>query len=341
MGILNSLSILDSEEDPVIPRAELVQMARQNANRLNRTLAALLDLAQLESGVFHARLREIDFAKTVRNRVDTTSRDLREEGLKTRVTVQGKGTKNPSILADPQKVSRAVDLCLQSLVKRAESGSTVEAVVSGSEVEIKFKIKAESRESWEQAWLQAQSGFQGGVASPSSAFGGVLQSEEAFLTRKEEGLGSEFLLVHEIMRLHGGKFTMQMKASDVSLVLAFSQVSSEEGVRAVLMSRAYDVSTELGSVALVLMEAKGMPLEDFAAELRQHLFRATDAVYPLPERKQIALVLDDCKSDDVPRLIDRLKKSLSGVPSVSVGWAHCPADGFDPSMLYDLAQTRI
>ena len=106
MGILNSLSMLLDPEDSGIPKDELVQMARQNANRLNRTLAALLDLAQLESGAFHARLREIDFAKTIRNRVDANASELKDFGLEAKFTAAGAA----AILADAQKVQRAVEL---------------------------------------------------------------------------------------------------------------------------------------------------------------------------------------------------------------------------------------
>ena len=122
---------------------------------------------------------------------------------------------------------------------------------------------------WQQAWFQAQAGFQGGIASPNSAFAGVMQSEQAFLTRREEGLGSEFLLLHEIMRLHHGRFLEKRhekgEGDQCSLSLEFTRVGSEDDVRAILTSRAYDVSTELATVALVLMEVpKGQTSEEFA-----------------------------------------------------------------------------
>lgn len=339
MGILNSLSLLDESDDPAIPKEELIKMAKQNAHRLHRSLAALLDLAQLESGVFHARLREIDFSKTVRNRVDAVSKELSEQNLKTYVTEAA----NAPVLADPQKLNRAVDLCLQEVVPRAQNGSTLEIAIQGAELKLSFEIKPEVKEAWEQAWTQAQAGFQGGVASPLSAFGGVLQSEQAFLTRQEEGLGSEFLLIHEIMRLHRGDFTLTQEGPKTVLTLSFTQVTSEEDVRAILTSRAYGVSTELATVALVLIEVpKKKKVDEFTDRLKEHLFRSSDAVYPLQKRHQVALVVDDCKAEDIPRLIERLEKGLSAeLHAARVGWAQCPSDGLDPGQLFDLAESRI
>ena len=311
MGILNSLSMLNDDDDVGIPKEELIQMARQNANRLNRTLAALLDLAQLESGVFHARLREIDFAKTVRNRVDLIERELRDFGLEAKFAEISAAP----ILADAQKVLRAVDLCMQVIMPRAKRDTAVEIAISGSSVEFRFQIKPESMDDWQQAWFQAQAGFQGGIASPNSAFAGVMQSEQAFLTRREEGLGSELLLLHEIMRLHHGRFVEKRhkkgEGEQCSLSLEFTSVGSEDDVRSILASRAYDVSTELATVALVLMEVpKGQSSEDFATLLKAHLFRSSDAVYPLPESGRVALVVDDCKAEDIPGLLNRIKRGI-------------------------------
>jgi hypothetical protein len=173
----------------------------------------------------------------------------------------------------------------------------------------------------------------------------VLQSEQAFLTRMEEGLGSEFLLVHEIMRLHKGTFGGQRQGREVTLALELPELSSEEGLMAVLASRAYEVSTELASVALVLLPippGAGRP-EEFAEEVRKNLFRTTDAVYLLKERGRIALVLDDCKSEDAPRLMDRITQKLkkTGGRPLAYGVAQCPSDGLDPGQLLPLAESRL
>jgi hypothetical protein len=344
MGILNSLSLLEEPEEVGISAPDLIRMAHNNAQRLHRTLASLLDLAAIESGTFHVRLREIDFSKTVRNRVAAMNLELKGQSIQ--VVWEEKPT--PPLLADPQRAARAIDLCLQAIVPRVLGHSTLEICVAPAQVEFWFQIRDDLKEAWSKAIKEAQTGYEGGVASPTSAFAGVLQSEQAFLTRQEEGLGSEFLLIYEIMRLHNGEFLQKRETESQglekhALVLKFPEVTSEAGLRAVLTSRAYDVSTELKSVALVLISVpEKMETSVFSDQLKSHLFRTTDAVYPLPEKRQAGLVLDDCRVEDVPHLIGRLKEKLGPkFAQLQFGSAHCPSDGQDPSRLLDLARERL
>jgi hypothetical protein len=338
MGIINSLSMFN-EADVGISQEDLLRMARNNASRLNNVLSSLLDLAAIESGTFHARLREIDFTKAIKNRVAAAHSMIRDSG----VVLKWVDRPTPPVLADAQQVGRGIDLCLQAILPRVKAKSVFEVKISPAQVEFWFYIREDVRAAWEESWGESQAGIKGGVGSPASAFAGVLQSEEAFLTREEEGLGNEFLLIHEIMRLHRGEVTDNRDKERFALILKFPEVSSEEGVRAVLTSRAYDVSTELKSVALIMIRVpKKTNASSFTTLLKSQLFRASDAVYPLPEKNLVGLVLDDCKPEDVPHLIARLKRGLNKeFPNLRLGSAHCPGDELDPSKLFDLAQQRM
>jgi hypothetical protein len=205
-------------------------------------------------------------------------------------------------------------------------------------------LKAGLDELWRSAWSQAQAGYQGGVASPASAFSGALQSEAAFLTRMEEGLGSEFLLIFEIARLHQGRFSAEfdpaLRDRAVRLVLELPELTSEAGLHAVLASRAYQASMELGTVALGLVQVPaGTAVEAFRSQVKKTLFRATDAVYALPKRRQIALVMDDCKPEDAPRLLARIERAFG--QALHYGVAACPSEGTDPTHLLELAERRL
>jgi hypothetical protein len=338
MGIINSLTLFD-DDTAAIPKEELLKIARKNSERLNSVLSALLDLAAIESGTFHARLREIDFSKTIRNRVGAAHPMIREHG----VQIKWSEVTAPPILADAQQVGRATDLCLQAILPRVAPGSTLEIRMTPAQVEFWFPMREDARAMWEESWAEAQAGVEGGVSSTVSAFTGVMQSEEAFLTRQEEGLGSEFILIHEIMRIHQGEFRESRDLKRCALILKFPEVSSEEGVRAVLTSRAYDVSTELKSVALILINVpKKTDVDSFSKLLKSNLFRSSDAVYPLYERRQTGLVLDDCKAEDVPHLVSRLKREIGKeYPNLRFSFAHCPGDELDPSKIFDLAEERL
>src|SRR5690606_1057034 len=132
MGILNALSLLDEASAGAsdLSADELIAMARRNAHRLQQTLASLLDLASLESGTFHARLREVDLPRVVRGRVQSRESFLRDQqvevDLKTLVCGESSDHAETPLLADPQKLGRAIDLCLDVIVPRIESGAPLE-----------------------------------------------------------------------------------------------------------------------------------------------------------------------------------------------------------------------
>ncbi|MGZ3698246.1 MAG: histidine kinase dimerization/phospho-acceptor domain-containing protein [Bdellovibrionota bacterium] len=341
MGILNPLGMLeDGAATEELPSDELVKMARQNAQRLERALAALLDLATLESGAFHAQLREVDLTRLVQSRMAAQTVALADRKLQLKSEIPAEQVNALPLLADPKRFGRALDLAFQALVPRAVDASTVVLRLSSGRVEISFEIAPGLVKSWENAWSQALAGIESGVTSPMSAFGGVVQSEQAFLTRAEEGLGSELVLIHEIMRLHRGRFLQRKEDGRVVLVLELPHLASEEGLKAVLSSRAFRVSTELSTVALVLIHVpEGVDAGALLQDIRRTLFRSTDAVYSLPERSQLALVLDDCKEEDVPRLLNRIERALER--TFRFGAAHCPADGLDPADLMEIAQKRV
>ena len=342
MGILNALSLLEQggeEASSEFSLGELISMARRNAQRLQGTLASLLDLAALESGVFQARLREIDLSRLVEARIEAHRSLFRDGQVKAQVE---RGKLQP-LLADPQKLGRAVDLCFQVLLPRVVKGTQVKIRISSSGIAIEFQLAEDQVKAWDAAWSQSVAGFESGILAPGSAFAGILQSEQAFLSRMEEGLGSELLLVHEIMRLHHGKLSVKRTGPRVSLDLEFPELSSSEGLRAVLASRIFEASHELGTVALALLHVppgkSGQGAEEFRQLVKSKLFRASDAVYALPERQQVALVMDDCRPEDAPRLLARLEKGL-GI-KLQFGIANCPSESSDPVRLLGLAEERL
>lgn len=345
MGILNSVGLLDDElsggenSGSGIPPVELAKMARQNAQRLQRTLTTLLDMASIESQTFHAHLREMELQRIVRGRLELQKAALKDHDVM--VEIEGHDSEVEVVgLGDPQKFSRAVDLCFESLPFRAKKGSAISLRISSTPapvVSFQFELEPGTEKAWEAAWLHGLVGREGGVGSSASAFAGVMQTEQAFLTRTEEGLGSEFLLIHEIMRLHRGTFEQETKGTKVLLELRLPDLSSEEALRAVLTSRAYVLSNQTSSVALVLAKVpKGWTLEKFQAAIKRLLYRTTDGAYSLPQRNEIAIVMDDYKRSDLPKLVSRVEGALQ--IKLEYATAHCPEDVADPTLLFEYAK---
>jgi hypothetical protein len=348
MSIQNSLTLLEEAQSEPMQESgfapgELVTIARQNAERLQRALAALLDLAAIESGVFRLRLREVDLRRLVEGRIQAHRAALRDQGLQISLqTTEGLGEGNQPrslLLADPQKLGRAVDLILEIILARGQRGSDLAVRVGRGRVDFSFELNPGAAGKFEEAWKQSLRNFDQGIQRAGGAFAGTLGDEREFLTREEEGLGSEFLLIHEILRMHEGAFRYQAGKPE-QLRLEVPEMSSEQGLMTVLSSRAYEASHELSAVALGLMNVPhGQDAESFCAQVQRELFRASDAVYALPSRGQVAIVLDDCKPEDAPRLLGRIQERL-GEP-LCFGWASCPAEGIDPEHLLALAERRL
>jgi hypothetical protein len=334
MGIQNALSMLTEIKTENDSQPELIKMAQQNARRLLNTLTSLLDLAAIESGTFHAKLREVDLYRLVHASIK--AQDLKTQDIK--VDVRQKNT--AATLGDPQKINRALDLCLQGILMRIEPGTHINIGIDGTQMLYTFQLVSDAESTWDTIWSQALAGFEGGVASPGSAFAGVLQSEQAFLTRMEEGLGSEWTLIHEIMKLHESRITGVRKGREVTLFFQFKPLSSEDAVRSVLLARSFEVTTAVGSLGFVMIQGQpGTTLESFRDQIKACLFRASDAVYLLPKTHQLAMVLDDCKQESIPLLLKRIEKAL-GI-QLHYGFAHCPTDGLDPGQLMEFARQRL
>jgi hypothetical protein len=353
IGVINALSVLDEEElPPGVSSAELVRMARRNAQRLHQSLNELLELAELQSGTFHARLKEVDLPRFVRSRLDAQEWRFKETPI--RLTREITSAEIP-VLGDPQKLGRALELCLNVVLEKgvkvpgSKGPAELKIRISFSTLELAFELSPEAVQEWDAAWSQGLVAFQGGVASPASVFGGILRSEQEFLTRSEEGLGSGFTLIHEIMRLHQGSFSAERSGAQVRLLLHLVPLDSEQSLRAVLVSRTSGVAQGLNMVTLVLIE---VPVEfgaqassgsewvhQFRAKVKAHLFRSADAVYALPSQGRVAMILDDTKREDTHLVIRRIEKALGF--SLKTGFAHCPSDCLDPSELMDLANSRI
>jgi hypothetical protein len=353
MGILNSVGLLDEEltvgegGGSGIPREELIRMARQNAQRLQRTLTTLLDMASIESHAFHAHLREVDLQRIVRGRLEQHQSVFKDQNIQVEVECEGDLQESEGIVAlgDPQKLSRAVDLCLENLAFRGKKGSRIQIRISSSPqtvIQFQFELEpgSENEKAWQAAWLHGKAGHESGVGSPASAFAGVMQTEQAFLTRTEEGLGSEFLLIHEIMRLHHGSFEQEAQGARVRLELRLADLSSDRALRAVLTSRAFVLSNQTASVALLLVKLPdGWELEKFRKEVRRLLYRTTDGAYGLPQRGELAIVMDDYRKSDLPKLMARIENALELKLSYAI--AHCPEDVADPSQLFEFAKGQI
>lgn len=357
-GVVSSSAVGSAVGVGGLSSQNLIQMAYENAVKLNQALTMLFDLASLETGALHLVLREAVLRTLVQSRLPVYEQALARKKVKLRFEEVSspkegglaEGVLPEGVLVDVFHLRRALDLCFQVLIPRVISATEVSVRVSSTTVEVRFDLVEGMEKQWETAWSQSLAEFYAGGVASVSVFAGVLQTEDAFLARSEEGFGNEFLLIHEIMRLHQGSFKASLeggsannsaKNSSVTLQIVLPQLTTEEGLHSVLKSRIYRLSSELGSVTLILVEDQVGGLKQ---KIKENLLRSRDAVYGLPQKQQVAMVLEDCQSEDAARVMRRIEKILEqggGKKKLRYGIVHAPSDGLDPEALIRLGNERL
>ena len=147
-------------------------------------------------------------------------------------------------------------------------------------------------------------------------------------------------MIQQILNGHKGALEQSHDDKRADIRFKLPELGSVEGLREVIASRALHDASSLGTVALAMIT---VPPDDqvktFAQKVRSHLFRATDAVYSLPEENCVALVMDDCKAEDAPALLNRISQAM-GI-ELNYGVVVCPEEGSDPDVLMALAKKRL
>jgi hypothetical protein len=320
MGVLQQLELYHLQTDPA-EQADSIHRARKNAERLRETLESFIDHASMKAGVFHARLREVDFVRLCRAKV------LREPG--NFMSLEVPKDFSAWILADPQKLSRAIDLVVRVMRHFSQDPAialTIEPGVQKFTLGIQAQMSEDSRVEFETLVKEAQKRLRSQDPEGEIIFERLLQSEEMFLTETDgKPLGGEFLLVAEILRLHQSDLQMEWRPHtehsrkfQCSLRISLSDISRKEALEIVLSTRLESLDPtqgRLGSLAVVRVELpRGWDFSEFRDRMRRMLFRSHDAVYGLPDAAQgqgvLALLLEDCKREDIPKLLARLEGAL-------------------------------
>lgn len=310
--------------------AELLSIAKRNVQRLQNTLASVLDLAELESGTFHARLREMDLVKSVRLALESSQPILSDRKIKTEM--RERLEMSAPILADPAKLSRALEMMVNIISLWGEQGTALDVELTPHQVSFWFRLEKSSEPLWENYWSQAMVGFQSGVLSPSSAFAGTVGDEREFLTRTKEGLGSDLLLIHQIQKIHDGEFKMERRDGLVGLFLILPKLEQERQLLTVLASRIFEHSSGIGVVSLFYFKKPAnLSKESVLVKLQDLLSKETDAVYVLDSTQEVFVIADDLKRDAVIEFSRKILTSLD--TKLDVKYVTAPDDGVDAAQI--------
>ncbi len=342
MGVMNALMLADQTPETAEMR-EAIAMASRNAERLNRTLATLIDLAAIDQSSFGVRLGEGFLSKHLQSFLDAKK-------IPFELSVQ---QEEPCLL-DSKQFNHALELIWAIITKNEKQKHKIRITTMRDAVCATLEIPIADENFppvWAEAWKEARVALAGGTTKSSSLFHAAAQSESGFLSTGETGIGAELVVMLEIMRLHHAQAEWKFANATLMLTFEFPQLRGREGLMRALSSRMHLGKQELSSLGLIWIE---IPRADFREEMitafKQSLFRESDSIYRLdaadaksPQFQAVALLANDCKRRDVPVLLTRLLKPLPAEiqKRILLGAAHFPEDAVDPEVLVQIAKSNV
>jgi hypothetical protein len=342
--------MLQEGELPIAERSKFLDMALRNAERLNSTLSQLLDLSRLVSGRLVCRFHEVALShliarelERVESEAKNTSRVFNAESCL--AVVSGL----PVILGDAPRLELVLRALFDNALKFSPEGGALS-------LKIKSQVKGSSLPSG--MTMKAGLGILIELSNPmepgqSISTGeidkifSVFSQHERVLDRTHEGVGGSLAIAAEVIHQHGGSMLAKTVDGRFTVWVALPVLESEKALLKVLESRMYALKTEIGAISLMILEVGEKAMKQVGEALKVALFRASDTVYTLNEG-QIAVVMDDCKKADAPKIVRRLLQNLGSestkflrTEKARVGLASGPDDTTDPERLLALARESL
>ena len=365
-SVLNTLRVLQEESLPAPDRAKFIEMALRNAEKLNSTLGQLLDLSKLVSGRLVCRFNEVSLKHLVSAELERLKASAAKTGHVVRV--KGRAAQLPILLGDGPRLEKVFHSIFENALRFSPEGSTVavhiqsgvgaaalpEAVAgrdrprpAASERVVGARAITRDKRKFvvlEVSNTMLDDALTGGAAAFNGDVFRVFSQQEGILDRMHEGIGGSLAIAAEVLRQHEGRLAARVQGGKFTLWLALPVLENEQALVKVLESRMFALKTEVGAVSLMVLKTKALrglaPLND---ALKTALFRASDTVYRLSDSAEIAVLMDDCKKPDAPKIVRRLLESLGPkakgfLEGAHVGLVSCPEDGTEPESLLEKAR---
>lgn len=349
-GVLNALRVLRDEDVSLSDRQKFLDMACRNAERLNGALNQLLDLSKLVSGRLVCRFHEVGLKQLLLTQFESLLRDAELLGLKISAPgFTGKLSEVPVVLGDAPRLEQVLKSIFENALKFSPSGANIavrlKPVVPVASLPAEIKL-GPSGVSQEYVLLEVSNPIKSGAKINQKNLFKIFAQQEGVLNRVHEGVGGSLAIGAEVLRQHAGALFARADADTFTIWLALPILKSEQALLKVLESRMYALRTELGALSLVFVEVSPKSLKPVLEGLKAALFRASDTVYSLADLNQIAVLMDDCKKADAPKIIRRLLENMSVenakfLKGARVGLASFPEDATDPQRLLEFASGSL
>ncbi|MEW6057648.1 MAG: HAMP domain-containing sensor histidine kinase [Bdellovibrionota bacterium] len=358
-SVLNALRMVREEELPKPEKQKFLEMAYRNAERLNATLSQLLDLSKMVSGRLVCRFHEVSLKNLMMTQLEHWGADAETMGFTLECDAKGIADL-PVLLGDAPRLEQVLRALFENTFKfsPAQSKIIVKAkvgvklgalpegmMIEGAKPEAVFAV-VEFSNPVKAELAGSQTTPPGGAGQSGSDVFKIFSQQEAVLDRVHEGVGGSLAIASEVLQQHGGALHAQRKEGIFTVWMALPILDSEDALRKVLESRMYALKTEIGALSLMMLEVEAKGMKQIADALKSALFRATDTVYCLPDIGQIAVVMDDCKKQDAPKIVRRLLTNIGAesgkfLQGAKVGLASSPEDATDPEKLLGEARSNL
>ncbi len=353
--ILNAAELLEQNATD----KDALLMVRRNAERLQRTVRNLMEIARVDAGALKVRLSELDLANFVRMRVETLRAQLERARFKLDLSIEDD---LPHACGDLVRLAHVFD----SLVMNAAKFSNTASLPASEFAHIKVEVKLESAALLPNEFREPSWGKKTGLyltVSIQSSLPPIGESpnhfEELFEpftpwrdadSRAREGLGVELALAKEILSAHEGFIWADMRAgSGWKFHFALPMLSRSDELDMVLANRLFTAIGALSKVSLLILRpapgafSEGRSVMDVIKTVQKLLFRSSDSIFWIEETGELTILMDDCDEIGARRVGERIVGALSDtLPGLSFMWTIVtgPTDGSSAEELLEKARDR-
>jgi nitrogen-specific signal transduction histidine kinase len=355
-AIMNATDLLaeSGKSDP-----EALAMVRRNAERLQRTVRNLMEIARVDAGALRVRLSELDFTNFVRMRAEALRARLTAEKFTVELSIEDD---LPHACGDLIRLAHVFDSLVLNAAKFSNREHAAKGVISvETKLEAVAKLPKEFRDpNWEKkTGLYLVTSIQSSLPAIGESPKHFEELFEPFTpwrdadSRQKEGLGVELALAKEILLAHEGFIwadTSSDKKRGWKFYFALPMLSRSDELNMVLANRLFTSIGALSKVSLLLLRPGpgafsdgGRSVMDVIKTVQRLLFRSSDSIFWIEEAGELTVLMDDCDEIGARRVGERITSALSEtLPGLSFMWSIVtgPEDGSSADELLEKARER-
>ncbi len=284
-------------------QTEILEIARNNIERLARIINSLLDVSKMEAGKVDLKKEEIDLAGLITTIAQAFEPKAKDKGLDLRVDLPPTGIR---VYADEDKLNQIFTNLIDNAVKFTAQGH--------------IEIAAEEKEGEVICWVR-DSGIGIGPVDLPKIFDKFTQ-----FGRKdgpgEKGTGLGLSIVKGLVELHKGRIWAESEPGrGTTVTFSLPKLTFQERLNEYISSMIREAAGRKGYFSVIIFSLTN--LEEFCQESREKTDSAVAGIEDLLKRSlrrsgdsvlynkgSFYLILPDTKKKDAPFVLERMRENL-------------------------------